>query len=55
VLEKMFKFRSVSPRFHWWWRSATDVPLDNPTLLLWGIFTRFDCARDTFFEERPDP
>ncbi len=23
-----------------------DVPLDDDELLLWGIFTRFDCARD---------
>ncbi len=25
---------------------SADVPLDDPELLLWGIFTRFDCARD---------
>ena len=25
---------------------SEDVPLDDDTLLLWGIFTRFDCARD---------
>ena len=25
---------------------SADVPLDDDTLLLWGIFTRFDCARD---------
>lgn len=25
---------------------SPDVPLDDKTLLLWGIFTRFDCARD---------
>lgn len=25
---------------------SEDVPLDDPSLLLWGIFTRFDCARD---------
>jgi 4-hydroxy-3-polyprenylbenzoate decarboxylase len=23
-----------------------DVPLEDDELLLWGIFTRFDCARD---------
>jgi len=28
---------------------SPDVPLNDPTLLIWGIFTRFDCARDTFF------
>ncbi|MCB4757693.1 MAG: UbiD family decarboxylase, partial [Elusimicrobia bacterium] len=28
---------------------SPDVPLDNLTLLIWGIFTRFDCERDTFF------
>jgi 4-hydroxy-3-polyprenylbenzoate decarboxylase len=26
---------------------SDDVPLGDDTLLLWGIFTRFDCARDT--------
>jgi 4-hydroxybenzoate decarboxylase subunit C len=25
---------------------SEDVPLNDPELLLWGIFTRFDCARD---------
>ncbi len=25
---------------------SDDVPLDDDELLLWGIFTRFDCARD---------
>jgi 4-hydroxy-3-polyprenylbenzoate decarboxylase len=30
---------------------SPDVPLENRTLLLWGIFTRFDPARDVFFEE----
>ena len=25
---------------------SADVPLEDDTLLLWGIFTRFDCARD---------
>jgi 4-hydroxy-3-polyprenylbenzoate decarboxylase len=28
---------------------SEDVPLDDETLLLWGIFTRFDCARDICF------
>ncbi len=28
---------------------STDVPFDNSDLLLWGIFTRFDCARDIVF------
>jgi 4-hydroxy-3-polyprenylbenzoate decarboxylase len=26
---------------------SPDVPLDDDDLLLWGIFTRFDCARDS--------
>ena len=30
---------------------SPDVPLDNRDLLLWGIFTRFDCARDIVFTE----
>ena len=25
---------------------SADVPLEDDQLLLWGIFTRFDCARD---------
>jgi 4-hydroxy-3-polyprenylbenzoate decarboxylase len=25
---------------------SPDVPLDDDELLLWGLFTRFDCARD---------
>jgi 4-hydroxy-3-polyprenylbenzoate decarboxylase len=25
---------------------SDDVPLDDDELILWGIFTRFDCARD---------
>jgi len=28
---------------------SQDVPLDDHDLLLWGIFTRFDCARDVIF------
>jgi 4-hydroxy-3-polyprenylbenzoate decarboxylase len=28
---------------------SQDVPLDNHELVLWGIFTRFDCARDIVF------
>ncbi len=30
---------------------SPDIPLDDRRLLLWGIFTRFDPARDVFFEE----
>jgi 4-hydroxy-3-polyprenylbenzoate decarboxylase len=30
---------------------STDVPFDDPVLLLWGIFTRFDAARDVVFTE----
>ncbi len=30
---------------------SDDVPLDDPVLLLWGIFTRFDAARDVTFSE----
>ena len=28
---------------------SSDVPLEDDILLLWGIFTRFDCARDLCF------
>src|SRR5262249_20808146 len=30
---------------------SPDVPLDDPTLHLWGVFTRFDAARDVIFTE----
>jgi len=30
---------------------SPDVPFDDPTLLLWGIFTRFDAARDVVFTD----
>ncbi|MCA9752844.1 MAG: UbiD family decarboxylase [Gemmatimonadetes bacterium] len=29
---------------------SPDIPLEDRELLLWGIFTRFDPARDAFFE-----
>jgi len=29
---------------------SPDIPLEDRNLLLWGIFTRFDPARDVFFE-----
>ncbi len=29
---------------------SPDIPLDDRNLLMWGIFTRFDPARDAFFE-----
>lgn len=47
ILEKMLS--SDLPSVSMVAAVSSDVPLDNPTLLLWGIFTRFDCARDTFF------
>ena len=36
-------------RYKWAAVVSDDVPLDDPTLLLWGIFTRFDAARDVVF------
>jgi 4-hydroxy-3-polyprenylbenzoate decarboxylase len=30
---------------------SPDVPLDDDTLRLWGVFTRFDAARDVVFTE----
>jgi 4-hydroxy-3-polyprenylbenzoate decarboxylase len=30
---------------------SPDVALDDRDLLLWGIFTRFDCARDVMFRD----
>jgi 4-hydroxy-3-polyprenylbenzoate decarboxylase len=38
-------------RYKWAAVVSDDVPLDDPTLLLWGIFTRFDAARDIVFSE----
>ncbi len=45
---------AASPRFgriKWAAVVSDDVPLDDQTLLLWGIFTRFDAARDVVFSE----
>ena len=28
---------------------SEDVPLDDDVLLIWGIFTRFDCEKDVLF------
>ncbi|MDX1623353.1 MAG: UbiD family decarboxylase [Gemmatimonadota bacterium] len=36
-------------RIKWAAVVSDDVPLDDRTLLLWGIFTRFDAARDVVF------
>ncbi len=30
---------------------SADIPLNDPVLLIWGLFTRFDCERDTFFSQ----
>ncbi len=30
---------------------SEDVPLEDDVLLIWGIFTRFDCQRDIYFAE----
>lgn len=38
-------------RIKWAAVVSDDVPLDDRTLLLWGIFTRFDAARDVVFSE----
>jgi 4-hydroxy-3-polyprenylbenzoate decarboxylase len=38
-------------RIKWAAVVSGDVPLDDRTLLLWGIFTRFDAARDVVFSE----
>ncbi|HKY60661.1 MAG TPA: UbiD family decarboxylase [Gemmatimonadota bacterium] len=38
-------------RIKWAAVVSDDVPLDDRTLLLWGIFTRFDVARDVVFSE----
>lgn len=36
-------------RIKWVAVVSDDVPLDDRTLLIWGIFTRFDAARDVVF------
>lgn len=38
-------------RYKWATVVSDDVPLDDRTLLLWGIFTRFDAARDVVFSQ----
>lgn len=38
-------------RIKWAAVVSDDVPLDDRTLLLWGIFTRFDAARDVVFSD----
>ncbi|MGH7566985.1 MAG: hypothetical protein ACREK2_09165, partial [Gemmatimonadota bacterium] len=38
-------------RYKWAAVVSDDVPLDDRTLVLWGIFTRFDAARDVVFSE----
>jgi 4-hydroxybenzoate decarboxylase subunit C len=38
-------------RIKWAAVVSDDVPLDDRTLLLWGIFTRFDAARDVVFSQ----
>ena len=48
VLEKMVNLPSMPP-VSLVAAVSPDVPLDDLVLLPWGIFTRFDCARDTFF------
>ena len=30
---------------------SEDVPLQSNVLLIWGIFTRFECAQDILFAE----
>ncbi len=48
ILEKMINLPSM-PAVSLVAAVSPDVPLDDRVLLPWGIFTRFDCARDTFF------
>lgn len=48
ILEKMISFEPVRS-FSMIAAVSPDVPLNDLTLLIWGLFTRFDCHRDTFF------
>jgi len=50
ILEKMLNLPSMPP-VSIVAAVSMDVPLDDLVLLPWGIFTRFDCARDTFFHK----
>jgi 3-polyprenyl-4-hydroxybenzoate decarboxylase len=50
VLEKVLKEPSLRA-FKLIAAVSADVPLDNDVLLLWGIFTRFDCEQDVLFAE----
>lgn len=48
LLEKVLE-RSEVQKFKIAALVGEDVPLENETLLIWGIFTRFDCERDVLF------
>ncbi|HUF90088.1 MAG TPA: UbiD family decarboxylase [Gemmatimonadota bacterium] len=48
VAEALARSESLG-RFKWAVVVSDDVPLVDRTLLLWGIFTRFDAARDVVF------
>jgi 4-hydroxy-3-polyprenylbenzoate decarboxylase len=50
ILEKMLDFPGID-QIPMVAAVSDDVPLNDPMLLLWGIFTRFDCHRDTFFQK----
>lgn len=48
VAEALVKSERLG-RVKWVAVVSDDVPLDDPVLLLWGVFTRFDAARDVVF------
>ena len=49
VLEKLLR-APLDPAIKFIAAVSPDVPLDNEMLWMWGLFTRFDAARDVFFE-----
>jgi 3-polyprenyl-4-hydroxybenzoate decarboxylase len=50
IVQKLIKHPELS-EFNIIAAVSEDVPLQNPTLALWGLFTRFDCERDIFFAD----
>lgn len=50
ILEKLAESPAVA-RLKMVAAVSPDVPLNDPVLSLWGLFTRFDCARDVFFAQ----
>lgn len=49
ILKKLLRHPEVRSKYLWVFAVSDDISLDDPILLLWGIFTRFDPGRDWIF------